>query len=173
MHSYCMYCIVQKCATVVSELNKMGLGKALMPQIIQRKWVKGKTYEEVHEYLPGYVFLYTEEPIPDFGPLWQLPSVVRLLGSSDDLYELHGSDRAFARLLYETDGTIGILKAVKEGSVVKLDRSLFGDFEGKIVRFDHGRKRAEVEFDFDGRVHRVWVGVEWITPVPEAETEET
>ena len=97
MHSYCMYCIVQKCATVVSELNRMGLGKALVPQIVQRKWVKGKTYEEVHEYLPGYVFLYTEEPIPDFGPLWQLPSVVRLLGSSDDLYELHGSDRAFSR----------------------------------------------------------------------------
>lgn len=171
MHYYCMYCQSQKCAAVVSDLQAMGIGRAFAPRIIQRKWVKGKALEEIHDYLPGYVFLYTEEPLTDFGPLWALPPVLRLLGSPDDFYELYGSDRAFARMLLETDGTIGILKAVEEGSVVKLDPTLFGDFEGKIIRLDRGRRRAEIEFDFDGKVQRVWCGVEMISPI--AKDEET
>ena len=55
-----------------------------------------------------------------------------------------------------------ILKAFQEGDMVKLDREVFGDFEGKIIKFDRGRKRAQIEFDFDGRKQNVWCGVDMI-----------
>ncbi len=169
MHCYCAYCASQKGKPVAETLEAMGAGKALLPRIIQRKWIKGKAYEEVHDYLPGYVFLYTEEPIPDFLPIWGIPSLLRLLGDPECGFELYGSDRAFAEMLLDADGTIGILKAVEVGNRVLLDKALFGDFEGEIVRLDRGRKRAEIEFDFDGKKQRVWCGVEIIKKVVDEE----
>ena len=165
MHPYCLFCVTQKAKSIVDTLDMLAIGHAIAPKIIQRKWIKGKSYEEVHDYLPGYIFLYTDEPIRDFLSIRRIPGVLRILGSEEDLFELHDADRAFAEMLLEMDGTIGILKAYEEGSIVKLDRALFGDFEGKIVRFDRGRKRAEIEFDFDGKKQRVWCGVELISSI--------
>ena len=89
----------------------------------------------------------------------------RILGNEADRYELQGSDRAFAEMLLASDGTIGILKAYEAGDRVHLDGSLFGDFEGVITKFDRSRRRAEIEFDFDGKKQRVWCGIELITDV--------
>lgn len=162
MHYYCLYCAIPKCKDVAALLEVMRIGHAITPRIVQRKWIKGKAFEELHDYLPGYVFLYTEEPIPDFQPIWNLLDVRRLLGNPDELFELRGPDRAFARLLEEENGTIGILKVFREGDVVKLASSAFSAFEGVITRFDRSRRRAEIEFDFDEKKQRVWCGVDLI-----------
>ena len=162
MHCYCLYCTTARCKTVAEYLERTGIGHALTPRIVQRKWIKGKSFEDLHDYLPGYVFLYTEEPIPDFEPIWNMKDVHRLLGSKEDYFELFGADRAFAKLLFEQDGTLGILKAYTEGDRVKLHNSAFSSFEGVITRFDRSRKRAEIEFDFDGKKQRVWCGIDLI-----------
>ena len=165
MHCYCMYCTTAKCEFVAESLTAMGFGRAIMPKIVQRKWVKGTAREEVHSYLPGYVFLYSDAPVSDFLAIRRLTDVHRILGSEADRYELQGSDRAFAEMLLASDGTIGILKAYEAGDRVHLDGSLFGDFEGVITKFDRSRRRAEIEFDFDGKKQRVWCGIELITDV--------
>ena len=70
MHCYCMYCTTAKCEFVAESLTAMGFGRAIMPKIVQRKWVKGTAREEVHSYLPGYVFLFSETPLPvHLGPV--------------------------------------------------------------------------------------------------------
>lgn len=162
MHCYCVYCSSLHSKSVAQLIERMGGIQTILPRIVQRKWIKGKCFEEVHEYLPGYVFLYAAEAIPDFQPIWNLQDVYRLLGTPEDLFELHGSDRAFAMLLQEQEGTIGILTAYEEGDVVKLAGSAFSAFDGVITRFDRSRKRAEIEFDFDGKKQRVWCGIDLI-----------
>ena len=155
MHCYCMYCTTAKCEFVAESLTAMGFGRAIMPKIVQRKWVKGTAREEVHSYLPGYVFLYSDAPVSDFLAIRRLTDVHRILGNEADRYELQGSDRAFAEMLLASDGTIGILKAYEAGDRV----------QGVITKFDRSRRRAEIEFDFDGKKQRVWCGIELITDV--------
>ncbi|MBR0082288.1 MAG: hypothetical protein IJP98_06090 [Clostridia bacterium] len=170
MHYYCIYCSTARSKTVADLIERMGIGRCVTPRIVQRKWIKGKTFEETHDYLPGYVFLYTEEAVSDFQPIWNLNDVYRLLGSEEDLFELYGADRAFAQMLEEQEGTIGILKAYREGDVVKLADSAFSAFEGVITRFDRARKRAEIEFDFDGKKQRVWCGIDLLDSVQKTDS---
>ena len=162
MHYYCVYCASVKSKSVAELIEQLCPVKTILPQIVQRKWVKGKAFEETHDYLPGYIFLYAEEPIPDFQPIWNLSDVYRLLGTPDDLFELYGADRAFAKLLQEQEGTIGIMTAYQEGDIVKLTGTAFSSFHGVITKFDRSRKRAEIEFDFDGKKQRVWCGIDLI-----------
>lgn len=162
MHCYCIYCTTQKCNYVAEALTAMGIGRAITPKILQRKWIGGKAHEEIHEYLPGYVFLYTETPPADFSQIRTMTDVHRLLGNKDDRYELCGADRAFAEMLYASDGTIGFFPAYEQGDRVRLDSSLLEGVEGVITRLDRAKKRAEIEFDFDGKKQRVWCGIELI-----------
>ena len=162
LYCYCLFCNTQKADSIAELIRQTGAVRALSPRIVQRKWVKGKTMEVEHSYLPGYVFLYADHPVEEFHRIYHIPGVLRVLGNRDDGYQLIGQDLAFARMLAGMNGVIGILKAFQEGDVVKLDREVFGDFEGKIIKFDRGRKRAQIEFDFDGRKQNVWCGVDMI-----------
>ncbi len=161
---YCLFCNTQKAGAIAEIFQHEGTVRALSPRIVQRKWVKGRALEEEHSYLPGYVFLYSDHPIEKFYRLYHIPGVLRILGNRDEDYLLSGSDLAFAKMLASMNGVIGILKAYQEGDLVKLDREVFGDFEGRIVKFDRSRKRAQIEFDFDGRKQNVWCGVDMIRP---------
>ena len=91
-----------------------------------------------------------------------MEGVGRYLGERDDGYQLQGEDRSFAEMLYAHDGTIGIMKAYKEGDRVKLARDMLGDFEGEIIRLDRRKGRAQLQYNFDGNSYKVWVGYELI-----------
>ena len=88
MYSYCLFCETQKCDAVAHIIqNTYGI-RCISPKIIQRKWVKGKCLEERHDWLPGYVFLYSEDPIhPDF----HVNGVIRWL----EYTELQGRDNDY------------------------------------------------------------------------------
>lgn len=134
----------------------------IQPKITQRIWKKGESLTKQHDYLPGYLFIYTEEPLTAFYEIRRISGVFRILGTKENGYELTGGDRAFAELLLGMDGVIGILKTYQEGETVKLDQSLYKGFEGVIVKLDRRKARALVEFDFDSSTQRVWVGYEMI-----------
>ena len=142
MHCYCLFCHTQKARSIAEIITSSGVASAFSP----------------------HIFLFADEAIEAFTRIRHLPGVIRILGNRDDGYELSGADLAFAKMLYGSNGAIGILKAFEEGEKVRLDRSLFGDFEGRIVKFDRGRKRAQIEFDFDGIKRSVWCGVDMIRP---------
>ena len=67
--------VSQTALGVAESLTAMGFGRAIMPKIVQRKWVKGTAREEVHSYLPGYVFLYSDAPVSDFLAIRRLTAV--------------------------------------------------------------------------------------------------
>ena len=114
MYAYCVFCNTLKRSDLAEAIRQLLGGEAVVPKIVQRKWVKGKAFEAVHDYLPGYLFIYADVPMTDFAPLFRLENVYRVLGERDSGYCLTGSDLAFARMLHDCGGTIGVLKTYKE-----------------------------------------------------------
>ena len=138
----------------------MGI-KVITPKILRRKWIHREIVDTIKDYLPGYCFLYTDKPINDFAMLLQLKDVYRILGNRDDGYQLIGSDRTFAEMLWSCGGVIGVLRTYKVGDRIVLAEDSFGENFGKIIKIDR-RGRALVRFDFDGVTMESWVTIEQI-----------
>lgn len=157
-HAYCLFCETQKCQTIAALIERTMEIRCISPQIIQRKWVKGKCEEKRHPWLPGYVFLYSEEPIIEH---FHYPGVIRLLGNG----ELQNEDKAFANMLYERNGILGSIQLVETGQHCTVDDPIWQKIEGKVIKVDRGRKRCCVEFSFDHTRRTVWLGYELIKPI--------
>lgn len=159
---YCIFCDTQRTEAVADLINRVLQVHCISPKIVQRYWKKGVCEERIHKYLPGYLFLYADNPVESFRDVLQFPGVLRVLGVRENGYELGGADLAFARVLRDMDGQLGIMKAVKEGDAVRLAGELYHGFTGEIVRLDRRKGRAQIRFDFDGSVQNVWVGYDLI-----------
>ena len=162
MYSYCLFCNTVKSALVAEALRQKFGYVAYSPKIVQRKWIKGTCHEEIKDYLPGYVFVFTEEPITRFREIWQMEGVLRILGQRDDDFQLRGDDLRFARMLHAHGGVIGIMKTYQEGDRVMLAQGAMGDFKGEIIKLDRRKGRALLRYNFDGNICNVWVGYEMI-----------
>ena len=165
MYFYCFFCATVKCALVASTIRQRFGMTAFSPRIIQRKWIKGACFEEEKPYLPGYVFVCSEAPIENFVEIRMMEGVIRCLGQRDEGYRLQGDDLKFAKMLYEHDGVLGIMKTYREGDRVKLVKSMLGDFDARIVKLDPRKGRAQLQYDFDGSSYKVWVGYDMIDDV--------
>ena len=165
MYFYCFFCATVKCALVASAIRQRYGMTAFSPRIIQRKWIKGACFEEEKPYLPGYVFVCSEAPIENFVEIRMMEGVIRCLGQRDEGYRLQGDDLKFAKMLYEHDGVLGIMKTYREGDRVKLVKSMLGDFDARIVKLDPRKGRAQLQYDFDGSSYKVWVGYDMIDDV--------
>lgn len=171
-HIYCLFCQVQKTGQIAEALNSI-LNTAnrvtcISPRIVQRCWVRGKEEQRIHNYLPGYLFLYAEEPIHNFLQIRRISGVLRVLGCREDNFELTGSDRGFACMLQQMNGTVGIMKTVQIGERVTLDRSAYAGFTGEVIKLDRRKKRAQIHFEFDGSAQKVWVGYEMVSQAQES-----
>ena len=89
MHVYCLFCETNRCRIIAKFIENTAHVRCFAPQIVQRKWVKGVPEAVMHDWLPGYVFLYSEEPIK---PYFDVSGIIRWLEHS----ELAGNDLAFA-----------------------------------------------------------------------------
>ena len=172
MYYYCIFCSTVKCAMVASAIRQRFGLTAFSPRIIQRKWIKGTCFEEEKPYLPGYVFVCAETPITDFVEIRMMEGVLRCLGQRDEGFRLQGDDLRFARMLYENNGVLGIMKTYREGDRVKLVKSVMGDFDARIIKLDPRKGRAQLQYEFDGSSYKVWVGYDMIDdadPPPKGE----
>ena len=164
VHAYCLFCETQKCALIALQIERKYGIRCISPQIIQRKWVKGVCEEKRHNWLPGYVFLYTDSPIAE--KFW-IPGMIRWLGNN----ELQNHDKAFADMIYENKGVLGTLKLAEVGDRCVIDDPLWKNMEGKVIKIDRGRKRCCVEFVFDNVRREVWLGYEMVRTMKEEKME--
>ena len=151
IHAYCLFCETQKCQTITTLIEHTTGIRCIFPQIIQRKWIKGHCEEKRHPWLPGYIFLYSEEPITES---LRFPGVIRLLGNG----ELQNEDLAFSNMLYERDGILGTIQLAEVGQHCTINDPLWQKMDGKIIKIDRGRKRCCIEFEFDQARRTVWLG---------------
>ena len=172
MYMYCLFCQTQKCGQIATTIEQLLSIRVINPKIIQRYWKKGKEELREHNYMPGYLFLYADEPIESFKDVNRISGVIRRLGTSDTGYDLRGVDRDFAQMLLNLNGTIGVMKTYQEGDTVKLASFLYQGFSGEIKRLDRKKGRAQIEFEFDGSTQSVWVGYENIEMIEDVEAKE-
>lgn len=163
MHAYCLFCETNRCSAIAELINCIFGYYCISPRIIQRKWVEGVPTEESHDWLPGYIFLYSEEKI---NPHFPVNGIIRWLGNG----ELTGNDLQFAEMLYQRSGIIGTVSIAQEGDFCVIADPSWHDLHGRIVKIDRGRKRCCVEFEFDGIVRTVWIGYEMIIQSNESHT---
>ncbi len=157
MFIYCLFYNQAKCSKLMSLVKGVYGCSVIIPRILQRKWVGGQALEELHDFLPGYMFLYADHAIETPERLAGFDGVYRMLGTCQGGWQLFGSDRAFAEMLYRNEGTIGFMKVWRDNGWLKPIGGLYGGFGSEIVKIDR-RQRALVHFFFDGRPLSVWVG---------------
>ncbi len=153
MFAYCFFCETQRCKLIAELIQKNYGYTCFAPQIIQRKWVKGVPTEQTHDWLPGYIFVFSSEKI---NPRIVIDGIIRCLGNE----ELSGQDLDFAEMLYQKGGIIGSVPLVQEGECCLLSDPSWTGMHGKVIKLDHGRKRCCIQFEFDGITRTIWVGYE-------------
>ncbi len=160
MYTYCLFCETQKCERIAQIIQKVYGIRSISPRIIQRKWVKGQCLEESHQWLPGYVFLYTEEPI---APSLPIPGIIRWL----DRGALKGQDHLFAETLYQQNGIMGTVRLAQIGDRCHVADPIWENIHGTIVKIDRSRKRCCLEFEFAKMKRTVWVGYDLVKTIVE------
>lgn len=137
-------------------MEKNGLERAFSPQIVRRQRKKGENIELMFDLLPGYVFVYSSQPLKELSHL-KVDGVIRLLGSPDNGYCLVEEDRLFALNLLERNGLIDVLNLLRVGDTVTISDELFLGHQGKVVQIDYRKQRAKVLFEFSGVSWNCWV----------------
>ncbi len=155
MHAYCLFCETQSCGIIAATIEKVYHLRCIRPQVVQLKWVKGIPFEVCHDWLPGYLFLYTEEPVV---PRFRIDGIIRVLGGG----ELTGQDLAFAQMLHEKNGLLGTVHLAQVGDRCHVEDPSWENMHGTVIKMDRGRRRCCVAFDFDGVQRKIWVGYELI-----------
>ena len=139
--------------------------------MVQSKWVKGELRQVTHDWLPGYIFLYSEKRLELNLIRYDVYGIIRCLGLNQSWGILEGEDEAFARLVLAHDGVIGKVKVAELGERVVIDDPLWAGVQGTITRLDRHRQRCCVSFRFDQQVRTVWVGYELLRSVEEEQPE--
>ena len=167
MYAYCLFCKTQRARAVARLLSVYGVKAAFTPLVLQHQRVKGEILEVWRDLLPGYVFLFTDEPLRDFSFLYRLKldGPIRWLGDSERGRVLEGADEAFALGLYEKKGLLGVVKTFRGGERVVLNDPLFAGMNGVITKLERSKARARVEFDFDRARRSIWVAVDLLESV--------
>ena len=173
MYAYCLFCQTQKCEVVATLLQSSYVDRAFSPQVLQRHRKQGKIEELFVPLLPGYVFLYTEEPLKHFLRIRRMDGVIRFLTYADGEPALRNADLAFAMDLYARDGRIGAVKVLKAGQKVRIEDQLFAGFEGEVLQMDRRKQRAQIRFKFDNIERTTWIACDIIFPKEEEKLPDT
>lgn len=163
MHIYCIFCLTAHENNIRKIIERSSDAIVLQASILQRKWVKGTAIDEKHEYLPGYLFIYSGEPIKEVSNIKHIEGVIRFLKyESDDDYEVKGNDRVFAEELYKENGLISYIPVYHEGDRLVIRQGLFQGQNAEIVKVDKRKQRLMLEFKFDSRKRTLWLGYDLV-----------
>lgn len=174
----CYFCKNGKEADVIRHFNvTFPNGVAIAPTRTRIRRTRDAAIEECVPLLPGYVFFQIREDesrtpatpdalqsaLLDFA---RMDSVLKLLRYSDGTWRLFGSDDAFAGMLFETGGNIGLSQAYYDrGNRIRILNGFLKDYEGNITNVNRKKKTVEVTVDLQGKRAVMWLGYELVVPV--------
>lgn len=158
----CLFCHTGEEQKLARQIEHLGYGQPLIPRKVKRIYRQGKWQDEEQKLLPGYVFVFSRQPVP-FRSVLSLPPVIRVLRYADDLEGyLEGRDRSLAEFFLEKEGRIGVMEALKEGDFIRITDGLLSQYGGKVLRMDRRKQMAEIELNVAGDINRVWLSYEVI-----------
>lgn len=159
MKAYCVFCKTGEEKAVAQRINALGAEmEAVTPVRVMQERRDGNW--ELHEkpLIPGYVFVFTSNEFC-FDRVKGIAGVYRLLTYPSGERALAGSDEGYALWIYKHQGRIETTHVLCVGSEVKVVDGPLMDGIGTIVKLDRHKRKAWVEFDFNGRKQKVTLSV--------------
>ena len=160
MYTYCLFCETGKCDYVARAAMQAFPCRAISPKQIQHTWSKGTVIDREHDLLPGYVFLYFEEPLRFPQELRKVDRIIRCLRNTDLAYELTGSDDEFARMILQKDGVLGKTQVTETDGRFTLADDTFQAIPTRILKVDRRNHRMKIEIQVTGKAVQTWVEYE-------------
>ena len=171
----CFFCKSGKEKDVVRSFEAMFPdSKAIAPTRSRYRRVKDGTIEEKTPLLPGYVFFVADTVSAGATDGFQQAlqrfvrhdNVLRLLRYTDGSWQLQGYDDAFAKMLFDADGNIGVSQACFDvGKRIRILSGFLKDHEASIVRVNRKTGSVEIKLDFQGKTMSMKLGFELVEPV--------
>lgn len=156
----CLFCSTGKERFVAQRVEQVCPGARAVAAVLEKhKSVQGQKLRVEAILLPGYVFF---EAPADMIPSASLPRehVIRVLEDEQGVWQLAGSDEAFARWLFSYGGVLRFTRARMENGRVRLLSGPLKDMETQIVRFDRRGRSGQVRLVFNGHEQLTWFGFE-------------
>ncbi len=163
MYCYCLFCETGKCDFVAHAAMQAFPCRAISPKQIQHTWSKGETTDRVHDLLPGYVFLYSEEPMNLPEDIRKVDRIIRCLRDTSREYALKGQDEEFARMIYRKDGIIGKTEVTEKDGRFTIADETFRNLHAEILKVDRRNRRMKIEILFTSNRVQTWVEYEIIS----------
>jgi transcription antitermination factor NusG len=159
---FCVHCTTgyeKKVADLISFLHPDITALAVIQE--KHQSVKGKKEFTRRVMLPGYVFLYSSQPIP-FRRILPLQHVIRFLtyGHEED-FALRGDDLAFALWVRRYDGMLACSRAVSVGSSLRIIEGPLKDHIGTVEKIDRHNRNVCLGILFSGSLRKVWMPFQW------------
>ena len=159
MKAYCVFCKTGSENVIAKHINAIdNTIEAIVPVRVLQEKCNGKWVERERLLIPGYVFIYTKNEV-SFDAVKTLTGVYKVLEYQTGQRELIGSDYEYAVWIYRHNGRIEPSKALFEGNTIKVIDGPLIDSIGTIIKLDRHKRRAWVEFNFDGKIQKVSLSV--------------
>ena len=161
VNAYCVFCKAGYEEKVAKAINAQN-GLTAFPVMQEKHKSKNGVKSVVRQVmLPGYVFVYTNSPIPT-KHVFSNTKVIYLLKYSDESYQLYGEDLAYAKWILKYNGLIACSTAVRLGSQVKIVEGPLKDYEGTIQEISKKNRNAKIVITIADRIFNIWLPFIWI-----------
>ncbi|MHB1454425.1 MAG: transcription termination/antitermination NusG family protein [Saccharofermentanales bacterium] len=160
------YCLFVRSGSEQSVADAINLVDEHFQAMAPKRTIQEKTNRQWSEktlaLLPGYVFVYTDDP--DQAPFQRrVNKMYKVLRYNPEMRALIGEDLDYALWVYRNHGDITPSRIYLEGDEIRVVDGPLLDCTGKIIRLDKHKRRATVEFDFDGCKRIVSLSAEVLT----------
>lgn len=157
----CVFCLTGREQCVIRQIQQLDDHTALCPVVERHEFIRKREEAHFQVLFPGYVFIYTLGKLRR-QEILRIPSVIRFLENGSEGPALRGEDARFASYLFEHGGIIGKSHAVREGDRIRVVEGPMKDLNGTITQVNKQRRRATVEFVFDGIPRSVTMAFDWV-----------
>jgi len=131
----------------------------VMKKMMHRS-LNGKKWDEESVLIKGYVFVYTPLDL-DIKYIKSDNNPFRILKKELETGKLFGDDYLYAKWLLNQNGMIGLSKAVKINSKVKIIDGPLKELEGYIVSYSPRNRNCQVEIKFMNQTIKTWLPFEY------------
>lgn len=128
---------------------------------IRKKRYLGEWHEEKERFLPGYMFLVTNDPEPANEALGRMTEFVRLLGYDGKICPVRKEEEELLKRIAGENDEIGMSYGVIEGGVLKIRDGVLAGMESSVRKIDRHKRRGYIGLSLpDGGEKLVGVGLE-------------
>ena len=159
--SCCVFCLTGREHYVIRQIQQLDDHTALCAMVERHEFIKKREESHLQVLFPGYVFIYTLGEVRR-QEILRIPSVIRFLENGSEGPALRGEDARFAQYLFTHGGIIGKSRAVREGDKIRVVEGPMKDLSGTIKQVNKQRRRATVEFLFNGIPRSVTMAFDWV-----------